>query len=100
MSPSPDSPRLFSPNQGSNNGHPEYDAEVKLLESIAKRLWPTASRGATTDDFSGKVYLFSENKPCSSCSDVGMEGIVQQFEKMFKGVKVVVEYSYYYPGNR
>lgn len=56
-----------------------FDSEVKILEEIAKDLPQNAS---------GTISLFTERAACSSC-----QGVIQQFEKMFPNVKVILTHG-------
>lgn len=57
----------------------DRDTETKILEHIAKDL---------PKDAKGTISIYTEKAPCRSCS-----GVIDQFEKMFPGVKVNVSYG-------
>jgi hypothetical protein len=55
------------------------DTERKLLEHLADRLPPNAT---------GTIRLYTERSACRSCA-----GVIQQFEKRFPGIKVIVSFG-------
>ena len=72
--PSPDS-RLFT-TKASGAMTRAFDSEVKLLEDIAKDL---------SEDAKGRISLYTERKPCSSC-----DSVIQQFRKRFPNIIVEI----------
>lgn len=52
----------------------DADSEYKILEDLASKLSP---------DSQGTINLFTERPACLSC-----QGVIQQFEEAFPGVKV------------
>lgn len=99
MAAVPEEP-LFVPNPLSNNTHPDTDAEIKLFESFARLLRPGVRPREINDGIKGTLTIYSEFEPCTSCSDPGGSGILQQFQRMFPNVKVNLWYGESYTGNR
>lgn len=81
----------FVNNDNVENGEGAYDrtedSEVKLLEDIAHRL--NMKKGTIDETMEGTIYLATDRAPCLSCS-----GVIDQFQKMFPNVKVVVIYKF------
>jgi RHS repeat-associated protein len=61
----------------------EYDTEVKLLETIAKKLG--GESGKVIENAKGTVTIASDLSACPSCS-----GVIDQFKAMFPNVKVIM----------
>ncbi|MFB4284313.1 deaminase domain-containing protein [Nonomuraea sp. MTCD27] len=68
---------LFEPAAG-DVVRPWY-AERKLLEYVGARI---------NKNLRGTVHLYTERTPCDACSSV-----IEQFQKRFPGVKVIVGYG-------
>ena len=64
----------------------EVDSEVKILENITHDLG--YQEFCVDETVHGSVYLITERIPCPSC-----KGVLDQFEKMFPNVDVVVIYT-------
>lgn len=65
----------------------DSDSEYKVLDEIAKNL----------DQYSntlleGKLYLYSELKPCESC-----QGIISQFKARFPKIQCEIDYDIDWP---
>jgi hypothetical protein len=65
----------------------DTDAEYKVLSAIADTLEMFYDL-----QVEGKLYLYTELKPCESCSDV-----LRQFEEKFPKIEVEVFWDYSYP---
>ena len=62
-----------------------FDSEVKILEHLGQKMPPDAT---------GTVSLFTERPPCTSCGGSStFNGVIQQFEARFPGVKVIVTHG-------
>ena len=65
----------------------DTDAEYKVLSEIARILevyYP--------NNLNGKLYLYTEFKPCESC-----EGILKQFQEKFLNISIKVFWALPYP---
>ncbi|NJO56411.1 MAG: hypothetical protein HC834_08885 [Rhodospirillales bacterium] len=59
-------------------------SEIKILEQLASELSPEST---------GKVSLYSELKPCPSCSFTRTPGVIEQFRQAFPNIELVVTYG-------
>jgi filamentous hemagglutinin len=79
---------IFEPSMDSHSDRiMDTDAEYKVLSAIADVLQTHYNRGVQ-----GKLYLYTERKPCESCQQV-----LQQFNQKFPNIEVELEWSHPYP---
>lgn len=65
----------------------DTDAEYKALSAIADTL-----DGFDVSLREGKLYLYTERKPCESC-----KGIIQQFKAKYPKISIKIYWDYPYP---
>jgi len=82
-----DEPRIFTAIEVEGGGGKTWlrttDSEYKMLNKLASDLGRTP--GATKPNIKGELLIVSENPYCASC-----QGIIQQFNKMFPNVKLIL----------
>lgn len=65
----------------------DTDAEYKALSAIALTL-----SAIDNISLSGKLYLYTERRPCESCT-----GVLKQFTDKFPNIEIEVFWDYPYP---
>ncbi|GCE23204.1 RHS repeat-associated core domain-containing protein [Dictyobacter kobayashii] len=75
----------YFPARPTGNNQRDEDSEYKLLNNLAQTLNPTRAK---VSNIIGRIDLYSERTPCSSCRDV-----IWDFEKMFPKIDVYVWYK-------
>jgi len=65
----------------------DTDAEYKVLSEIATTL-----DACYPNNLNGKLYLYTELKPCQSC-----EGILNQFQEKFLNISIEIFWDLPYP---
>ncbi len=66
----------------------DTDAEYKALSAVADTLEMSYDR-----EVEGKLYLYTERKPCESCN-----GVIEQFKEKFPNIEISgVFWDYPYP---
>ncbi|MFM6579439.1 MAG: deaminase domain-containing protein, partial [Dolichospermum sp.] len=68
----------------------DTDAEYKVLSAIAETLEFIYNND--NKSVRGKLYLYTERKPCESC-----QGVINQFEQRFPEVTINISWTHPYP---